>query len=99
MLCQSFIHERVVRLKQIDHAAVLADHAVEQQFRLAPERLAQVVIEVPRFGPRALQLPKEQPLSREILYQCLRLRVRQHPPRLLRQHSRVMQFVLLRQRQ
>ena len=46
MLRQPFVDERVVRVKQIQDAAVLVHDAVEEQLDLAPERLPQVVVEV-----------------------------------------------------
>ena len=46
VLGQPLVHERVVRAQQVEHAAVFADDALEEQLGLAPERLAQVVVEV-----------------------------------------------------
>ena len=43
---QALVDERVVRREQIDHVAVLADDAVEEQLRLALHRLEQVVVGV-----------------------------------------------------
>ena len=43
---QPLVHERVVGAQQVEHAAVLADDALEQQLGLAAERLPQVVVEV-----------------------------------------------------
>ena len=43
---EALVDERVVRPQQIEHAAILADHAFHEHLRLAPERLAEVVVEV-----------------------------------------------------
>ena len=43
---QPFVEEGVVRRQQIQHAAVLAQDAVEQQLRLAPKRLTQALVEI-----------------------------------------------------
>ena len=43
---QPLVQERVVGAQQVERAAVLADDAVEEQLGLAPERLAQRVVEV-----------------------------------------------------
>ena len=50
VFCQPFIEERVVRPDQIEHAAILAQHAVEEEFRFLAEGLPQIVVEVPVEG-------------------------------------------------
>ena len=46
VLRQPLVDERVVGAQQIEHAAILAQDAVEEELRLLPERLPQVVVEV-----------------------------------------------------
>ena len=46
VLRQTLVHERVVGVEQIQHAAVLAQDAFEQHLRFALEGLAQVVVEI-----------------------------------------------------
>ena len=46
MFGEPFVHEREVRVEQIDDAAVLAQDGAEQQLRLALERLPEVAVEV-----------------------------------------------------
>ena len=38
---KTLVEERVVGTQQIERAAILTDEALEEQFGLAPERLAQ----------------------------------------------------------
>ena len=47
VLRQAFVQERVVRPDEREHAAILAQHAVEEELGLLPEGLPQVVVEVP----------------------------------------------------
>ena len=69
VLGQALVQERVVRLQQVEHAAILAHDALEQEFRLLAEGLPQVVVEV---GEQAqvrgdrIQVPQVQPLAREV---------------------------------
>src|SRR5438094_3026723 len=51
---QCLVHESVIRIEQIDHIAVLAKDAVEQQFSLAAKRLAQVVVECARLDRKSV---------------------------------------------
>ena len=46
VLRETLVEKGVVRPDQIEHAAILAQHAVEKELGFLPERLAQVVIEV-----------------------------------------------------
>ena len=102
VLRQPLVHERVVRVEQIQHRAVLAQHALEQQLRFPLERLAQVVVEVREHGDvgvGVLQLPEKEPLVGEVGDQRPRLRVGQHPARLLLEHGRLVQLAVDRQLQ
>src|SRR5262249_45612124 len=46
VLGKALIEKGVVRPDQIEHAAILADYAVEKELGLLPEGLTQVVVEV-----------------------------------------------------
>ena len=97
MLGEPLVQERVVRSQQIEHTSVFANDAVEEEFRLAPERLAQVVIKVRKYhwqGPDALHAAQIQPLPGEVDCEGLRARIRQHSPDLLLEHRRILEFSL-----
>ena len=83
MLRQPLVDERVVGVQQVEHAAILAHDAVEEQLGLALEGLPQVVVEVgedEQIGIPVAQLAQEQPLSGEVGDQRLRSRIGEHPP-------------------
>ena len=95
---QPLVDERVVRVHQVEHVAIFAHDAVEQQLRLALEGLPQVVVEVgihEHVGIPVSQLAQEQPLSREIADQRPRARILQHPPDLLLEHRGILELALL----
>ena len=97
MLCESLVHEGVVRREQIDDSSIFADDAAEQQFHFAAHRLPQRIIEVReqhRDRPHSLQTAQVQPLPGEVDGECFRLRVFQHPPHLLFEHGRIFEFSL-----
>ena len=99
MLCEALVDEGVIRIQQIDHAAVLADDAVEEHLRFAPERLPKIVVEIVGFWPGVLQFAQVKPLPGESFSKGGRSRIRQHSARLVRKHPGIVQFVLLRQLQ
>ena len=100
VLGQALVQERVVRLQQVEHAAVLAQDALEQQLRLLAEGLPQVVVEV---GEQAqvrgdrIQVAQVQPLAREVAHQALRARVGQHAADLPFEHLGLAQLAALGQ--
>ena len=86
VLGQPLVHERVVGRQQVEHAAVLADEAVEEQLGLALHRLRQrvVVLRIQQVVRDDLvEVLQAQPLRREARRQRLRPRVGQHAPHLL----------------
>ena len=94
---QPLVHEGVVGRQQVQHAAVLAHHALEQQFRLAAERLAEVVVEVREVvlvRNRGPQVPQLQPLPGEVSDQRLGAAIGQHAAHLPLQHRRLPQLAL-----
>ncbi len=79
------------------HAAILMHDAADEQLGFLAHRQPQIVVEIGEHGNRrrpGLQRTQVQPLPGEIDHQPVRLRVRQHPPHLLLQHRRFVQFVL-----
>jgi hypothetical protein len=94
---QPFIHERVIRCQQIHHAAIFVDDAGEEQFRLLPHGLPQIIVEVGKrveIRSGGLQIAQEKPLLREVIDQGFGLLIRQHPLHLLFQDCGVFQFPL-----
>src|SRR5262249_55565973 len=75
------------------------DDAVENQFSLALERLAQIVVEVrihEEVGIPVLQFPQVKPLPGEVCYQRLRSLILQHAADLLLQNGWIFQLALFR---
>ena len=95
MLRQAFIEERVVRLDESAHAAILAQHAVEEELGFLPEGLPQVVVEVPKkigaWNDR-VDIAQPQPLSGEIRREVERAAIGEHPARLLLELSGLTQL-------
>jgi hypothetical protein len=72
------VDERIVRVHQIHHAAVLAHDAVEEQLRFLFHRLPEVVVEIRErgeIGVGVLQVAQMQPLLGEIVDQRSRPRI------------------------
>ena len=66
---EPLVQERVVRAEQVDDAAVLADHAVDEELGLLTQCLPQVVVEIRKdahVGRNPVQIPQVQPLRREV---------------------------------
>ena len=96
VLRQPLVQPSVIRLQQVEHAAVLAQHVLEKQFRLATHRLPQVVIEVGKQSAirrDGFQVSQIQPLPREVRHERLCSRIGKHPPRLPREHFWLTQHV------
>src|SRR5262245_19399531 len=100
MFGQSLIQESVVRVQQIEGAAVLAQDALEEELSFATEGLSQSLVEVGEdvgIGRDGLQISEVQPLPAEIADEGLRAWVVEHAARLLSQDERVFQFALFGQ--
>ncbi len=98
VLRQPLVHERVVRIEQIQHRSVLAQDALEEHLRFpleAPDagcrRNPETTVDV---GIGVLQIPEVEPLVREVGDQRARPRIREHPARLLLEHGRIVQLAL-----
>ncbi len=95
---QALVDERVVGAQQIERAAILAHDALEEELRLATERLPEGVVEI---GEHALhrddgvEVSKEQPLSREVADEGVRSRVGHHAANLARKHRGLAQLTLV----
>ena len=102
MLGQPLVHERVVRRQHVEHAPVLTDLAVEPELGLPRERLAQVAVELGKGDRVRLHAPhvaEEEPLSREVVDQRGRLRIRQQAAHLRFENARLAQRAGLRRRE
>ncbi len=96
------VEERVIRRKEIAHAAVFAEDAVEEELHLPADGRAQRRVERGirvRVRVEARCVAHTQPLEREIRRQRLRTRIGEHAPHLRLERLRRAQLVLLRQRQ
>ena len=95
MLRQPLVDEGVVGRQQIEHVAIVADDAVEEELDLAPHRAAQRVVEVGihhRQRADAVHAAQVQPLSGEIDRQRFGPPIGEHAPHLSIQHRRILQF-------
>ena len=82
VLRQALVEKSVVGVQQVQHAAVLAQHAGKEQVRFLEERPAQGFIEFGeyiRIGPGEGQVAQIQPLAGEVLDQRLGTWIGQHP--------------------
>src|SRR4030095_8518658 len=83
---QALVEKRVVRLEESEQAAILAQHAVEEELGLLAEGLPQVVVEVAKqIGARndRVDISQPQPLSGKIRREIERAAIGEHPARLL----------------
>ena len=95
VLRQPFVDERVVGAQQIQHAAILAEDAVEEQLGFLPERLTEIVVEVRKQSHvrrDRREVAQVQPLRGEVVHERARPRVGEHPPRLPLEHGRLVEF-------
>ena len=100
MLRELFIHERVVRIEEVEHRPILTHDVLEERLRFLLHRRAQrVVVSRERLCIRRsdAQVAQLEPLPAKILHQRARLRVLEHsfhlPIKVL------VQLPLLRQRE
>src|SRR6185436_11817844 len=87
--------EGIVRPDEGAHAAVLAQHAVEEKLGFLPEGLPQVIVEVPEkigAGQDRLDIAQPQPLSSEIRREVERAAIGEHPAGLLLELSGLTQL-------
>src|SRR5688572_27992197 len=85
MLREALVHERVVGAKQVSEAAVFAQDALDEKFRLLSEGLPEVVVEVretSQVGRRRFEIAEVKPLARKIRDQAARPLVCEHPANL-----------------
>ena len=99
---EPLVHERVVRIQEVEHRSILAHDALEEHLRFALETLAQVVVEVGEhrdIGVGVLQIAKIEPLVREVGDERARFRIGEHAARLLLEHGGLVQLAIDRQLQ
>ena len=97
MLGKTLVHERVVGCQQVENTAVLANDTAEEQFGLALEGVAQIVIEIRKQIHDRLarfQRADAQPLAREVLDQRDGVRIGKHSTHLLLEHGGIFQLAL-----
>ena len=97
---QSLVQECVVGTQQIEKAAILAQHAFEEEVRFSGKRGPEVFIEVwkrRRVGQDHLDVAQIQPLADEIGYERLCAEIRQHARDLSLQHGALFQSTALTQ--
>ncbi len=88
------VHERVVRREQVQHVAVFAHDAVEQQFGFPLVGLRELVVERREqqgVGMNLLDVLQPQPLRREPGRHRLAARVGEHPADLFFENRRSVQ--------
>ena len=98
---EPLVDERIVRGQQIEHIAILADDAVEEQFDFTAHGAAQRIVEVGidhRQRTHAVHPAQVQPLPGEIDRQRFGARIREHAPDLPFEDRRIFQLALARQR-
>ena len=86
MVCQTFVHERVVGVEDIEDASVFAHQVHEERLGFLPHRGSELFVEVrilPHVGEEVVQVLQPQPLSRKPGGQGRGARVGQHPHHLL----------------
>ena len=89
---QSLVQERIVRAEQLEQAAVVAHGALDEQFGLASERHAQILVELGVVGRLALlrlEVPQPQPLTHEVVDERSRTGICEETSGLLLEHGRV----------
>ena len=98
VLRQTLVDEGIVCGQQIDHAAIFADDAVEEQFRLTAHGLQKIIVGIRikvDVGIGIRQATEVQPLRCEILCQRLRTRVGQEALYLSLEDGGVAEFPLI----
>src|SRR5262249_3217862 len=71
----------VIRVQEIDDAAILTERACEPELSFLPHRLTQILVPVRerrRIGLYCRYVTQEQPLAGEVLHQSLRALIRHH---------------------
>ncbi len=99
MLGKSFVDEGVVGAQQIEHAAILAQDAVEQEGRFVLKSFAQRAVEAEDVRVRSdrRDVADVQPLSSEVVHERLRPRIVQHALHLLLEGRGIAQAAVLRE--
>jgi hypothetical protein len=94
VLGQPLVEERVIRAQKVEHAAILAQDAVDEELCLAAKRLPEVFVEIreqAHVGSHRVEIPQMQPLRREVVHQRARAAVGEHATDLPLQDCRLAQ--------
>ena len=99
MLGQPLVEERVVGRQQVEHAAVLAQDARDEQLVSLRNawRSASSNGRMTRIRLDGLEVSQVEPLAGEVRHQRFGARIVEHAPHLLLEHRRVLQPALLGQ--
>src|SRR5215469_3730128 len=89
MAREALVHKRVIGVEESHDTTVFADDAVEEHLRFSAERLPQVIVEVLGRRLDLCKFPQVEPLPGKVRDQRLRLRIREHPARLLLEDFRI----------
>ena len=71
MLCEALVQKRIVRIQQLEHAAILPQDGLKEQLRLPLEGTAQALVEFREFvgiGQGLREIANVQPLPCEVAY-------------------------------
>src|SRR5918993_2075808 len=99
---EALVQIGVVSPQQIERATVLAQHALEEELRLALKCLAQAVVVIGKLAWRRTgerHVAQEQPLPGEVLDEGVGASIRQHACDLCSEDGLVAQPPFLRQRE
>ncbi len=100
--CEPLVEERIVGTQQIERAAILANHALDEHLGLDAKRLPQGIVEVGKrllHRDRRRQVAQEEPLPGEVAHERGEPIVGHHAADLAIEHGRVAQPPLFRQPQ
>ncbi len=79
---EALVQERVARIEQLEHAAILTQHVLEQELRLAAKSRAQVGVEPKVLRQGVVELAQLEPLACKVLDERRGARVCEHAPHL-----------------
>lgn len=95
---QSFVHEGVVAVEQLEQASVLANQRVEEELRLATHRIPEPVVELwvaTGIGVDHVEAREPESLRGEPRAQRLGTRIGEQPPYLMLEYLWVLQLLVL----
>ena len=99
---ETFVDKRVIRVKDLENAAILADDFLQEPLCLSPHRTAKIVFErgkLPNIRADDVNITELQPLAGEVFYERTGLFVPEHTADLLSKNFRPPQLILMCQLQ